>query len=208
MATEETYIPSTDIIEENVFSKPKCQAILSLIAYFQHNKKNLQRAHLIHALVKNANPNSLQQDIVTDIDTKMIKSEKHSDNNRTITKKRYIDEKNLLDKSIIDRLHALADITPKIMFNSIANLDKTVQQLRKLGLITNQYIRGYPRIILTNKGIALFYKYVIKTMADEFVHDGRQLKNISDHVLTLFIPEKKRKNMVIALSEFYNYDGE
>jgi len=132
MATEETSIHSTDIAEENILLKPKYQAILSLIAHFQQNKKNIQRAHLIRALVKNADPSS--------------------------------DDKNLLEKNVIDRLQKLADITPKIMFNSIASLDKTIQKLRKLGLITNQYMRGYPRIVFTHKGQMLFYSLVYPSL--------------------------------------------
>ena len=160
MAIEKKYIPSTGITEEKVFLKPKCQAILSLIAHFQLNKKTIQRAHLIRALVKNADPRSLQKDIVTNVDKKMLKSEENLHNNRTITKKQNIDDKNLSEKNVTDRQQALTNITSKIMFNSIANLDKTVQQLRKLGLITNQYVRGYPRIILTHKGHLLFYSIV------------------------------------------------
>ncbi len=185
MATEKTSLPLANLIEENVFSKPKCQAILSLIAHFQQNNKNIQRAHLIQALVKDTNPSSSQKDFA---------------------KKRYVDDTNLLDREVIDRLRVLTDIAPKIMFNSIANLDKTVQYLRKLGLITNQYLRGYPRIILTDKGRILFYKYLIKNMADELVHDGSQLVNISNHILTSFIPKEKKKTKVFALSDFHNYE--
>jgi hypothetical protein len=203
---ENTSILSTDITEEKIFSKPKCQAILSLIAYFQQNKKNIQRAHLIRALVKNPNPNSLQKDIVTEIDKKINTSEEHGDNNRTITQKRYVDDKNLLEKAIIDRLQALGKITPKIMFNSIANLDKTVQYLRKLGLITNQYIRGYPRIILTDKGLTLFYEYVIKKIGHELVHDGSQLMSISEHILNSAIPKDKKKPVGSTSPEFYKND--
>jgi hypothetical protein len=181
MATEKTSIPLTDIPEENVFSKPKCQAILSIIAHFQQNNKNIQRAHLIQALVKNVDPSLSQKDFA---------------------KKRNVDDTNLLDNEIIDRLRTLADIAPKIMFNSIANLDKTVQYLRKLGLITNQYLRGYPRIILTDKGRILFYKYLIKNMADELVHDGSQLMSIPNHILTSFIPKEKKKTLVFDLPEF------
>ncbi len=185
MATEKTSIPLTDIIEENIFSKPKCQAILSLIAHFQHNNKNIQRAHLIQALVKNTDSSSSK---------------------KNFAKKRYVNDTNLLDKEVIDRLRKLAEIAPKIMFNSIANLDKTVQYLRKLGLITNQYLRGYPRIILTDKGRIFFYKYLIKNMADELVHDGSQLMSIPNHILTSFIPKEKRKTMYFTLSEFDNSD--
>jgi len=203
MVTKKKYIPSTDITEENVFSKPKYQAILSLIAHFQQNKKNIQRAHLIRALVKNADSSSLQKDFKTDIDKKRIESEEHLYNNRTITKKQYVDDKKFLETGVINRLQALADITPKIMFNTIANLDKTVQHLRKLGLITNQYMRGYPRIILTDKGLILFYRYIIKSMVDELIHDGCQLMSISNHIFTSFIPDEKKKTMVLALPEFY-----
>ena len=206
MINEKTYIPLTDITEEKIFSKPKCQAILSLIAYFQQNKKNIQRAHLIRALVKNANQNSLQKDFVNEINNKINTSEEHGDNNRTITQKRYVDDKNLLEKTIIDRLQALAKITPKIMFNSIANLDKTVQYLRKLGLITNQYIRGYPRIILTDKGLTLFYEYVIKKISHELVHDGSQLMSISEHILNSAIPKDKKKPAGSTSPEFYKND--
>jgi len=206
MINEKTYVPSTDIAEEKIFSKPKCQAILSLIAYFQQNKKNIQRAHLIRALVKNANQNSLQKDFVTEINNKINTSEEPGDNNRTITKKQYVDDKNLLEKTIIDRLQTLAKITPKIMFNTIANLDKTVQHLRKLGLITNQYIRGYPRIILTDKGLTLFYKYIIKRMADELVHDGSRFMSISEHILTSAIPKDKKKSVDSTSPEFYKND--
>ena len=202
METQKTDIPSTDIIEQNVFSKPKCQAILSLIAHFQQKNKTIQRAHLIRALVKNADPNSSQKDFMTDIDKKIIKSEKHWYTNRTKHKKPHIDDTNLLEKEVIDRLRVLADRTPKIMFNSIANLDKTVQYLRKLGLITNQYLRGYPRIILTNKGLILFYRYHIKNMVDELVHDSSQLMSISNHIFTSFIPKEKKKVMVFDLPEF------
>jgi hypothetical protein len=196
MMTEKKYIPSTEITEENIFSKPKYQVILSLIAHFQQNKKNIQRAHLIRALVKNADSSSLQKDFETDIEKKRIESEEHLYNNRTITKKQYVDDKNFLEKNVINRLQAFADITPKIMFNTIANLDKTVQHLRKLGLITNQYVRGYPRIILTDKGLILFYRYIIKSMVDELAHDGSQLKSISNHIFTSFIPNEKKKTMV------------
>jgi len=206
MTSKKTSTLPTDIIEENIFSKPKCQAILSLIAYFQQNKKNIQRAHLISALVKNANQKTLQKDFVTPIDKKMNTSEDYSQNNRTITHKRYVEDKILLEKGIIERLHALGEITPKIMFNSIANLDKTVQYLRKFGLITNQYIRGYPRIILTDKGLTLFYKYIIKRMVDELIHDGNQLMSISEHILTSVIPKDKKTTVGLALPEFYNYD--
>jgi len=203
MVTEKKYIPSTDITEENIFSKPKYQVILSLIAHFQQNKKNIQRAHLIRALVKNADSSSLQKDFETEIDKKRIESAEHLYTNRTIPKKQYVDDKNFLEKNVIDRLQALADITPKIMFNTIANLDKTVQHLRKLGLITNQYIRGYPRIILTDKGLILFYRYIIKSMVDELAHDSSQLKNISNHIFTSFIPKEKKKTMVLDSPEFY-----
>jgi len=174
MIEEKKYVPSTDIAEENIFSKPKCHAILSFIAYFQQNKKNIQRAHLIRALVKNPGPSS--------------------------------NHKNFIEKDIIGLLQVLGDTTSKIMFNSIANLDKTMRYLRKLGLITNQYIRGYPRIILTDKGLTLFYKYIIKSMIDTLAHDDSQLMNISDHVLTSFIPKDKRKTKGFELSEFYNND--
>jgi hypothetical protein len=203
MVTEKKHIPSTETTEENIFSKPKYQVILSLIAHFQQNKKNIQRAHLIRALVKNADSSSLQKDFETDIDKKRIESEEHLYNNRTITKKQYVDDKNFLEKNVIDRLQAIADITPKIMFNTIANLDKTVQHLRKLGLITNQYIRGYPRIILTDKGLILFYRYIIKNMVDELAHDSSQFKEISNHIFTSFIPKKKKKTMVLDSPEFY-----
>jgi len=206
MATEKTNIPLTDITEEYVFSKPKCQVILSLIAYFQQNKKNIQRANLISALVKNADPSSSQKDIVTNVDKKMIKSEKHFYNKRKITKKQNINDIDLLEKSVIDRLQELAEITPKIMFNSIANLDKTVQQLRKLGLITNQYLRGYPRIILTDKGLMLYYRYLIKTIVDELVHDGSQLMSIPNHILTSFVPKEKKKTIIFTLPDSSDYD--
>jgi hypothetical protein len=203
METEKTDIFSNGIIEENIFSKPKCQAILSLIAHFQLNNKNIQRAHLIQALVKNANQDLLQNDADVDDDKKMMKSEKHWYANRTKSKKRHVHDSNLLDKEVVDRLLILADIAPKIMFNSIANLDKTVQYLRKLGLITNQYLRGYPRIILTDKGRILFYKYLVKNMADELVHDGSQLMSIPNHILTSLIPREKKKTLVFALPELY-----
>jgi len=139
MAPEKTSVPLTDITEENIFLKPKCQAILSLIAHFHQNKKNIQRAHLIRVLVKNPDLRS--------------------------------DDKNIMEKDIIDRLQVLGDIHPKIMFNSIANLDKKLKKLRKLGLITNQYMRGYPRIILTNKGRMFFYSvlyssFIFKTITE------------------------------------------
>ena len=206
MIMEKTSTLSPEITEENIFSKPKCQAILSLIAYFQQNKKNIQRAHLISALVKNANPNSLQKDFVTTIDKKINTSEDHGDNTPAITQKRNVDDKNLFEKGIIERLQTLNEITPKIMFNSIANLDKTVQYLRKLGLITNQYMRGYPRIILTDKGLTLFYKYIIKRMVDELIHDGSQLMSISEHILTSVIPKEEKKTAGFALPKFYNLD--
>jgi hypothetical protein len=207
MISKKTSTLPTDITEENIFSKPKCQAILSLIAYFQQNKQNIQRAHLIRALVKNTNPNSLQKDFVNDIDKKMNTSEEQGNNNQTITQKRYSDDKNSLEKGIIDRLQVIGKITPKIMFNTIANLDKTVQYLRKLGLITNQYIRGYPRIILTDKGLTLYYKYLINKIVDELIHDGSQLMSISEHILTSVVPKEKKKTMVFdLLPEFYNYD--
>ena len=128
MTMEETSLPLPDITEEHVLLKPKCQAILSLIACFQHKKKNIQRAHLIRALVKN--PDSSH------------------------------DDKNFMEKDVIERLQVLGEKTPKIMFNSVAHLDKTIQKLRKLGLITNQYMRGYPRIILTHKGHIVFYSLI------------------------------------------------
>lgn len=128
MASEKTSVSLTEIIEENNILKPKCQAILSLIAHFQHNKKNIQRAHLIRILVKNPNVSS--------------------------------DDKNIEEKDVIDRLQVLGDVAPKIMFNSISNLDNKLKKLRKLGLITNQYMRGYPRIILTDKGRMFFYSFL------------------------------------------------
>ena len=139
MTPEETSITSTNVTDENICLKPKCQAILSLIGHFQHHEKNIQRAHLIRALVKNPDPSS--------------------------------DDKNIPEKDVIDRLQVLGDITPKIMFNSTANLDKKLKKLRKLGLITNQYMRGYPRIILTDKGRMFFYSVlyssvIFKTIAE------------------------------------------
>jgi len=206
MTPKKTSTLPTDIIEENIFSKPKCQAILSLIAYFQQNKKNIQRAHLISALVKNANQKTYQKDFITNIDKKMIKPEDSKNNNQTIIREQSIDDKNILEKGVSDQLQTLYEIAPTIVFNSIANLDKTVQYLRKLGLITNQYIRGYPRIILTDKGLTLYYRYIIKRMVDELIQDGRQLMSISDHILTSFIPKEKKKTMAFTLPELLSYD--
>ena len=206
MMTKKTYATSTDIIEEHIFSKPKYQAVLSLIAYFQQNKKNIQRAHLISALVKNANQKTYQKDFITNIDKKMIKPEDSKNNNQTIIREQSIDDKNILEKGVSDQLQTLYEIAPTIVFNSIANLDKTVQYLRKLGLITNQYIRGYPRIILTDKGLTLYYRYIIKRMVDELIQDGRQLMSISDHILTSFIPKEKKKTRAFTLPELLSYD--
>jgi|GEM_PF-2899799 hypothetical protein len=128
MTLEKTSIPLTDITEDNICLKPKSQAILSLIGHFQHHEKNIQRAHLIRALVKKPDQSP--------------------------------DDKNIQEKDVIDRLQVLGDITPKVMFNSTANLDKKLKKLRKLGLITNQYMRGYPRIILTEKGRMFFYSFL------------------------------------------------
>ena len=52
MMIKEPCTSSIDIEEEKIFSKPKYQVILSLIAYYQKNDKKLQRSHLIRALVK------------------------------------------------------------------------------------------------------------------------------------------------------------
>jgi len=54
---EKTDTPSNVVLEETILLKPKYQAILSIIAHFQHNEKNIQRAHLIQALVKNSDSN-------------------------------------------------------------------------------------------------------------------------------------------------------
>ncbi len=137
MTIEET--SPTDFTEEKKVVKHKCQAILSLVAHFQHNKKHIQRAHLIRVLVKNPDLSP--------------------------------DDETIMEKDVIDRLQDLGEITPKIMFNSIANLDKKLKKLRKLGLITNQYMRGYPRIVLTDKGRMFFYSvlyssFVFKTITE------------------------------------------
>ena len=128
MTPAEASNPLTDFTEEKKVVKTKCQAILSLIGHFQYNKKHIQRAHLIRALVKKPDANS--------------------------------DIKSINEKDIIDPLPVLDEIAPKIMFDSVANLDKQLIKLRKLGLITNQYMRGYPRLILTDKG-RMFYFSVI-----------------------------------------------
>lgn len=128
MTPAESSNPLTDFTEEKKVVKTKCQAILSLIGHFQYNKKHIQRAHLIRALVKNPDANS--------------------------------DDKYINEKDSIDRLPVLGEIAPKIMFDSVANLDKQLKKLRQLGLITNQFMRGYPRLILTDKG-RMFYVSVI-----------------------------------------------
>ena len=79
---------------------------------------------------------------------------------RPTTKEQHANDTDSIGKDTIDRLQTLGDAVPKVMFNSIANLDKTVAHLRKLGLVTNQYVRGYPRIILTDKGRTFFYSFV------------------------------------------------
>ena len=160
MAKKKTDTTSEVITEENMFLKPKYQVIISFIAHFQLNKKNIQRAHLIRALVKNADSSQEQKDVESNKDKKVKKSGEHWYTNRTKIKKQDTDDPNLLEKDILDRLQLLGEERPKIMFNSIANLDKTVKQLRKFGLITNQYVRGYPRIILTDKGRMLFYSCI------------------------------------------------
>ena len=168
---KKTNKPLKGITEETVLLKPKYQAILGIIAHFQHNEKNIQRAHLIRVLVKNADSNQGQVDFVTDKKEKMKKSREHWYTHRAKTKELNANDTDLLEKDPIDRLQTLGDAEPKIMFNSTANLDKTVAHLRKLGLITNQYVRGYPRIILTDKGRTFFYS---------FVYSGFIFKTITD----------------------------
>lgn len=171
MEMKKTNEPSDGIKEENILLKPKYQAILSIIAHFQHNEKNIQRAHLIRALVKNEDSNQGQIDLVTDKKEKMEKTREHWYTHRAKIKELNANDTDLLEKDPIDRLQTLGDAEPKIMFNSTANLDKTVAHLRKLGLITNQYVRGYPRIILTDKGRTFFYS---------FVYTGFIFKTITD----------------------------
>ena len=171
MKMKKTNEPSKGNTEETILLKPKYQAILSIIAHFQHNEKNIQRAHLIRALVKNADSNQGQLDLVTDKKKEMKKSREHWYTHRTKTIEQNANDSDLLEKDTIDQLQSLSDVAPKIMFNSIANLDKTVAHLRKLGLITNQYVRGYPRIILTDKGRMFFYS---------FVYSGFIFKTITD----------------------------
>jgi hypothetical protein len=162
---------SQDNSEEFIILKPKYQAVLSIVAHFQHNEKNLQRAHLIRALVKNTDSN--QEKTVHEVNGKKKRKEskKHWYSHRTKTPQVDAIDGDLSEKDTIDQLQTLHDVAPKIMFNSIANLDKTVAQLRKLGLITNQYVRGYPRIILTEKGRMFFYS---------FVYTGFIFKTITD----------------------------
>ena len=157
---KKTNEPSEDIKEETILLKPKYQAILSIIAHFQHNKKNIQRAHLIRVLVKNEDSNQGQIDLLTDKKKEMKKSREHWYTQRTKTIEQHANDTDSIGKDTIDRLQTLGDAAPKVMFNSIANLDKTVAHLRKLGLVTNQYVRGYPRIILTDKGRTFFYSFV------------------------------------------------
>ncbi len=168
---EKTDAPSEVVLEETVLLKPKYQAILSLIAHFQHNKKNIQRAHLIQALVKNSDSNQEQPAPICVDSAKVKKSKEHWYNHRSKQAEQKVNNIDLSEKETIDRLQALGDVAPKTMFNSIANLDKTMAHLRKLGLITNQYVRGYPRIILTEKGRMFFYS---------FVYTGFIFKTISD----------------------------
>lgn len=171
MKLKKTNKPSTGITEETIVLKPKYQAILSIIAHFQHIEKNIQRAHLIRALVKNADSNHGKIDLGADNKKKMKKSGEHWYTHRTKSKESNADDADLSEKDTLDRLQTLGDAAPKIMFNSTANLDKTVAHLRKLGLITNQYVRGYPRIILTDKGRMFFYS---------FVYSGLIFKTITD----------------------------
>lgn len=171
MEMKKTNEPSKGIKEETILLKPKYQAILSIIAHFQHNKKNIQRAHLIRALVKNEDSNQGQVDFVADKKKKIEKSREHWYTHRPTTKEQHANDTDSIEKDTIDRLQTLGDAAPKVMFNSIANLDKTVAHLRKLGLITNQYVRGYPRIILTDKGRMFFYS---------FVYTGFIFKTITD----------------------------
>jgi len=168
---KKTNKPLKGITEETILLKPKYQAIVSIIAHFQHNEKNIQRAHLIRALVKNADSNQGQIDCVTDKKKKMKQSEEHWYTHRTKTKELNTNDTDLLEKNTLDRIQTLGDATPKIMFNSIANLDKTVAHLRKLGLITNQYVRGYPRIILTDKGRMFFYSFVYSSFIFKTITD-------------------------------------
>jgi GR25 family glycosyltransferase involved in LPS biosynthesis len=192
MLSKKTNVPDLPIIEENIFSKPKYQAILSIIAHFQQNKKNIQRAHLIHALVKRENSNLILKDLLVNTNNNILNSKGQQDNDKTINKKQGMENDNILETGFIDRLQTYYDNAPKIMFNSIANLDKTIQNLRKLGLITNQYVRGYPCIILTEQGFKLFYKYIIKRMIDELVDD----MSISNQILDSFISKEEKKNKI------------
>ncbi len=131
MATEEKPVFLKACMEKDKRIKPKCQAILSLIGYCQHNQKHIQRAHLIRALVKNPDLGSV------DIDVEEVE--------------------------VADQQQVPQEME-QIMFTSVANLDKKLKKLRKLGLITNQYIRGYPRLILTEKGRAFFYTFLYSSV--------------------------------------------
>lgn len=153
---------SIDVQEDYLLYKPKCQAILSLIAHFQHQNKNIQRAHLIQVLVKDPVSNSSQKKVITDDDKKIIMlKDGICDDGETVNKH---DEDTSKKGGGINQKRGHREVTQNIMFNSIAHLDKTIQQLRKLGLITNQFMRGYPRIILTHKGRMVFYSVIYPTL--------------------------------------------
>jgi len=168
---EKTDTPSNVVLEETILLKPKYQAILSIIAHFQHNEKNIQRAHLIQALVKNSDSNLEIPPADKSESSKIKESKKHWYSHRSKPAEKKGADIELSEKETIDRLQRLGDVAPKTIFTSIANLDKTVAHLRKLGLITNQYVRGYPRIILTDKGRMFFYS---------FVYTGFIFKTITD----------------------------
>jgi hypothetical protein len=162
---------SVSVEEEVILLKPKYQAILSLIGHFQHNKKNIQRAQLIQALVKNAEPNQGKACPESNEKKQVKKLRNHWYHHISKQKVQPVDAIETLGPESINQLHTLEEVAPKVMFNSIANLDKTVARLRKLGLITNQYAKGYPQIILTEKGRMFFYS---------FVYSGLIFKTISD----------------------------
>lgn len=171
MGFKKTGKSSLGVGEEALLLKPKYQAILSLIGHFQHNKKNIQRAHLIQALVINAEPNQGQACLESKEKKQVKKSRDHWYHHLSKPKAQPVEAIKTSGPDSISQLHTLEEIAPKVMFNSIANLDKTVAHLRKLGLITNQYVRGYPRIILTEKGRMFFYS---------FVYSGLIFKTITD----------------------------
>jgi len=193
----------TGLTEEKVLIRPKYKNILNVLLSFQNNKTPCREKHLAGILVKNHEVDEKYKKQIRKIKSnKVTELIEQAYKEKEITEEEYKKARKILQDNVINKYHyPLSKIEPQ--FDSIYGLRRSLQRLRKLGMVTSKsHKKDYSSIILTEKGMDIYLKHIMNRYMS-LIKDTRVLMCVNELIVDIVMLQSQNKEISKIVYNIY-----